>query len=462
MHGPSTSTDGRCRRRRPRRRPASTDGEVELVVVRLSGASGGRRMLRARRRSTRLPAHAVRGLAGRGPRRQLSRAAAHAARGLRAARAAHWRFAERRPATSAACVPHARVSCARDGAAALAAAARRGRAARLQARRRAGADRRAASASRDAAGAGARARSAWSSPPVTRARRCARCETARARLRGAQHRADVEDVARRRLRAASTRSRCSTPTTATRSVLVVGHEPSFSQVVYDFTGAAWTSRRAASPRSASRHAGRAARAAAPARARSARAVSRLQRGAAITASATSARGCSDASRTNSSGLWALPPRGPRPSTVTGIVAAKWLASLAPPRRGRRDRPAERAPRALEQRRGRARSECMPGQRRISSGVAARRRRPRPGSPSSTRLDRVEVVGAQVAERARRAPGTTLNASPERITVGTAVRWSGRAGRGGAATAWAAAASASSALRPRSGAEPECARAAVAR
>ena len=54
------------------------------------------------------------------------------------------------------------------------------------------------------------------------------------------------------------------------------------------------------------------------------------------------------------------------------------------------------------------------------------------------------------------PGTTLNASPERRIVGTAVRWSGPSGAWQAATACAAAASASSALRPRSGAEPECA------
>src|SRR4051794_41198876 len=49
----------------------------------------------------------------------------------------------------------------------------------------------------------------------------------------------------------------------------------------------------------------------------------------MTASATSARGASEAASTNSSGLCALPPRGPRPSTVSGIVDAKWLASLAP-------------------------------------------------------------------------------------------------------------------------------------
>ena len=50
-----------------------------------------------------------------------------------------------------------------------------------------------------------------------------------------------------------------------------------------------------------------------------------------TARATSARSRSDVSRTNSVGVWAPPPRGPSPSSVSGIDAAKWLASLAPPR-----------------------------------------------------------------------------------------------------------------------------------
>src|SRR5450755_133006 len=48
-------------------------------------------------------------------------------------------------------------------------------------------------------------------------------------------------------------------------------------------------------------------------------------------SATSARCASDLVSTNSSGVWAPPPRGPRPSIVVGIAPAKWLASLAPPR-----------------------------------------------------------------------------------------------------------------------------------
>src|SRR3954469_20259232 len=53
--------------------------------------------------------------------------------------------------------------------------------------------------------------------------------------------------------------------------------------------------------------------------------------AAATASATSARGASEARRTYSCGACAPPPRGPRPSIVTGMAEAKCAASLAPPR-----------------------------------------------------------------------------------------------------------------------------------
>ena len=53
-------------------------------------------------------------------------------------------------------------------------------------------------------------------------------------------------------------------------------------------------------------------------------------------------------------------------------------------------------------------------------------------------------------------GTTLKASPLFMIVGTTVSRSGPAGSCSAATLCAAAASASRALRPRSGAEPLCA------
>src|SRR3954452_24453799 len=65
---------------------------------------------------------------------------------------------------------------------------------------------------------------------------------------------------------------------------------------------------------------------------------------------------SDSRSTYSSGLWAPPPRGPRPSIVSGTCAAMWLGTGAPPRFGARrrrpHRPAALGPagRAAEQRR----------------------------------------------------------------------------------------------------------------
>ena len=54
-----------------------------------------------------------------------------------------------------------------------------------------------------------------------------------------------------------------------------------------------------------------------------------------------------------------------------------------------------------------------------------------------------------------AAGTTLKASPERITVGTALSCSGPWGSCSDAMAVAVRARASSALSPWSGADPEC-------
>ena len=285
----------------------------------------------------------------------------------------------------------------RDGAAALAAAARRGRAARLQARPRARADgpRRAPGRRR---GRGARRARAWSSPPATRARRCARCETAELACRALEHRAGRRGVARPTASTATTRSRCCDAHGDDARVLVVGHEPTFSQVVYDFTGGRVDFKKGgvAAVREA-RGAGELLVLLRPRELEALAADATPSASApAITASATSARGCSEASSTNSSGLCALPPRGPRPSTVTGIVAAKWLASLAPPRARGHDRAPERRARAREQPARSPSSECMPGQRRISSAssrtpvVLGRDR-------VEHRLDRVELVGAQVAE-----------------------------------------------------------------
>ena len=176
--------------------------------------------------------------------------------------------------------------------------------------------------------------------------------------------------------------------------------------------------------------------------------------ACATASATSARGSSDRRSTNSSGLWACPPRGPSPSIVTGIVAAKWLASLAPPRAPRR--PGGRAPR----RRARAPAPSPRGvhPRPLALHLRARsaRRRPRRGSRPSTAAQRLEVVGAHVADQLA-AAGDDV----ERVAGAHDRRDGGQPvgavrGRGSAATSWATSASASSALTPRSGAEPECA------
>ena len=50
-----------------------------------------------------------------------------------------------------------------------------------------------------------------------------------------------------------------------------------------------------------------------------------------TARATSARLRKAAALTHSLGVWAPPPRGPSPSSVSGTAWAMWLASLAPPR-----------------------------------------------------------------------------------------------------------------------------------
>ena len=140
--------------------------------------------------------------------------------------------------------------------------------------------------------------------------------------------------------------------------------------------------------------------------------------------------------------------------MTGIVAAKWLASLTR-RRARRARSArpERLARALEHRRRRLLG--------VHARPAADQLGVQPdavdlgGDRVEHALDRLEVVGAHVAEELA-AAGTTLNASPQRMTVGTAVRCAGPCGSCARGDRLRGRASASSALRPRSGAEPECA------
>ena len=82
-----------------------------------------------------------------------------------------------------------------------------------------------------------------------------------------------------------------------------------------------------------------------------------------TASATSTRSHQRRRSTNSSGVWAPPPRGPSPSIVSGIVEAKWLASLAPPRADARRSGGRGSSRgAVEERRGRL-LESIAGQPR---------------------------------------------------------------------------------------------------
>ena len=128
-----------------------------------------------------------------------------------------------------------RVACPADGAAALAPAARRGRAPRRPARRRSPPHR---SRARAVARRGARAGGAEGrrSTSPSRARRYARATP-------------LSWPARRSASSRSTTPRCSPASTSPmrwsssappdpdQRVLVVGHEPDFSQVVYDLTGA---------------------------------------------------------------------------------------------------------------------------------------------------------------------------------------------------------------------------------
>ena len=171
------------------------------------------------------------------------------------------------------------------------------------------------------------------------------------------------------------------------------------------------------------------------------------------ASATATRSASEARCTNSSGVCAPPPRGPSPSIVSGIVAAKWLASLAPPRaRGTIGRPSSCSGGRKQRRGRRLRVHRRPDalHHRLERDAADLRRHA-PRTPER----RHRCRSGACRRRARPEAGTTLNASPERTTVGTTVSWSGPPGSAAAATWIAACASASSALRPFCGAEPEC-------
>ena len=174
-----------------------------------------------------------------------------------------------------------------------------------------------------------------------------------------------------------------------------------------------------------------------------------------TASATSARCISEGAKTNSSGVWAPPPRGPSPSIVSGIVAAKWLASLAPPRL---------TPAIGRPRRSQARS--------MSPAVAAARVHPAAtGAPSSRSSATPPISGgiaastesnassrsARMSNTSSPAAGTTLSASPERIRVGTTLSRSVPPGSWCSASSSAARASASEGVAPliRSAARMGC-------
>src|SRR3954453_15765757 len=177
------------------------------------------------------------------------------------------------------------------------------------------------------------------------------------------------------------------------------------------------------------------------------------RTASTSASATSARGRTPDSRMNSCGACAPPPRGPGPSAVSGTDGAKWLGSLAPPPRA----PTIGRPIAALARSRRppvASRESIPGHSRMS--VASSRAPPISAGTAPTTARRASSVSARTSATSSPLSGTTLNASPDRMTVGTTVRRSAPSGSCRPASAWAAPASAGRALMPRCGAEPECA------
>src|SRR3954453_1302187 len=158
------------------------------------------------------------------------------------------------------------------------------------------------------------------------------------------------------------------------------------------------------------------------------------RTASTSASATSARGRTPDSRMNSCGACAPPPRGPRPSTVSGIDGAKWLPSLAPPRRAPTiGRPI--AALACSRRPPVASRESIPGHSRMS--VASSRAPPISAGTAPTTARRASSVSARTSATSSPLSGTTLNASPERMTVGTTVRRSAPPGSCWPAGGWAA-------------------------
>ena len=175
---------------------------------------------------------------------------------------------------------------------------------------------------------------------------------------------------------------------------------------------------------------------------------------AATASATSARSRSDGASTNSSGRVGAAAAGPEPvdgerdrrgevAGVAGAAARDADDRAAEPSR-RRARAAARSPRACP----------SPATRRSIVASSADAVDARPGTAASTsRTPRSDRRACRTSARPR--PGRRSTRRPSASPSGPRSGARGRAGRGGAATSIAAPASASSALRPWSGALPEC-------
>ena len=108
------------------------------------------------------------------------------------------------------------------------------------------------------------------------------------------------------------------------------------------------------------------------------------------------------------GLWAAPPRGPSPSTVSAMLGAKWLASLAPPR----DTPTTRRPSRAAVRSSNsyvASRESMPGHTRcICASITTRRAR---AAHRTRTASNDSLESARMSNSSSPSAGTTLNASP---------------------------------------------------
>ena len=184
------------------------------------------------------------------------------------------------------------------------------------------------------------------------------------------------------------------------------------------------------------------------------------RAASASASATSVRSRSDGLKTYSDGVWAPFPRGPSPSTVSGI-ARREVARVAGAAAGASRRSAGRValPRPSAAPRSPVRS---PSPARDARRLHRARRRRCCAAPTRAPTSNARWSLERMSNTSSPAAGTTLIASPEAMIVGTTVRRSGPSGSDLAAPSIAASASASSAFAPRCGADPECAERPLAR